>query len=90
MDEERFERLWERAEAEEYAMKLTEEYPAWRMRRRRTAGIVAGRALVLAVALPLVYTPLPSSKGNEMAVYCNNSDIEESHWTEMADALLMS
>ena len=79
MDEKRFEALWERAEAEGYATRVAEEYPGWRARR-----IVAGVALVLAVATPLVYTPMP-----EMKVYCNNAAYDESHWTDMASNLLM-
>ena len=84
MDEKRFEALWERAEAEGYATRLAEEYPGWRARRRRAGGIVAGVALVLAVATPLVYTPMP-----EMKVYCNNAAYDKSHWTDMASNLLM-
>ena len=39
---------------------------------------------VLAMATPLVYTPMP-----EMKVYCNNAAYDENHWTDMASNLLM-
>lgn len=88
IDEKRFNELWEQAEAEKYSKDLAAEYPAWRTRTRRRASTMAGLALVVAVALPLTLSP-GSSRGYEK-VYCNNKAFSESHWTEMADALLMS
>lgn len=84
MDDKRFDALWQRAEAESYASRLAAEYPAWRTRRRRTAGIMSAMVLAIAVAAPLVYHPRPS-----VHIYCNNPAINDNHWTEMADALLM-
>ena len=84
IDEKRFNELWEKAESEKYAKEMTAEYPAWRTRTRRRAALV----LVVAVALPLTLSP-GSSRGYEK-VYCNNKAFSDSHWTEMADALLMS
>lgn len=88
IDEKRFNELWEKAESEKYTKEMTAEYPAWRTRTRRAASAVAGLALVVAVALPLTLSP-GSSRGYEK-VYCNNKAFGDSHWTEMADALLMS
>ncbi len=84
MDEKRFEELWERAEANEYATKLAAEFPAWRAARRRTAGIVTGMALTIAVAAPLAFHPHSSEH-----IYCNNSSYSDSYWTETASALLL-
>lgn len=84
MTNEDFDRLWERAEAGSHAARLAEEYPAWRTARRRNTGIVAGMALAVAVSLPLVNKIQPSEH-----IYCNNSAYSDSHWTEMADALLL-
>ena len=88
IDEKRFNELWEKAESEKYTKEMTAEYPAWRTRTRRTASTMAGLALVVAVALPLTLSP-GSSRGYEK-VYCNNKAFSDSHWTEMADELLMS
>ena len=88
IDEKRFNELWEQAEAEKYSKDLAAEYPAWRTRSRRMAGTVVGLALVVAVALPITLSP-DSTRGYEK-VYCNNKAFNDSHWTEMADALLMS
>lgn len=84
MDDKRFDALWQRAEAEGYASRLAAEYPSWRTRRQRTAGIMSAMVLAIAVATPLVYHPHPSAH-----IYCNNPAFNDSHWTEMADALLM-
>jgi hypothetical protein len=88
IDEKHFDELWERAEAERYTRGLAAEYPAWHTRRRRTAGIVAGLALVVAVALPITLSP--STPAGCKKIYCNNSTYSDSHWISMADALLMS
>jgi len=88
IDEKRFNELWEKAESEKYAKEMAAEYPAWRTRSRRMAGTVVGLALVVAVALPITLSP-GSTRGYEK-VYCNNKAFNDSHWTEMADALLMS
>ena len=88
IDEKRFNELWEKAESEKYAKEMTAEYPAWRTRTRRAASTMAALVLVVAVALPLTLSP-GSSRSYEK-VYCNNKAFSDSHWTEMADALLMS
>lgn len=87
MDDRRFDALWERARAEKYAEDLAGEYPAWRTQTRRTAGMVAGLALVLAVATPLM---LPSHMpANYEKVYCNHKNINDRQWVNLADELLM-
>ncbi len=83
-----FNELWEQAEAEHYASKLASEYPAWRTQRRHTAGMVAGIALILAVATPMMLTQ--SATGNSEKVYCNNAAYDDNHWVDMADELLMT
>lgn len=85
MDNKGFDALWQRAEAERYASQLAAEYPVWRANRRRTTGIVSSVVLAIAVAMPLANHFRPTEH-----IYCNNPAINDSHWTEMADALLMS
>ena len=88
MTNEDFDRLWEKAEAGRYATELSAEYPAWRRRQRRTAGMVAGVALVLAVATPLM---LPqNTTGTYSKVYCNRIDKPAQQWVDMAEDLLIS
>ena len=41
MNEQEFERLWQAAEAENYAQQLRDEYPRWQARRRRNMGVAA-------------------------------------------------
>lgn len=84
IEERRFEELWERAEAREYATRLAAEFPAWHAGRKRAAGIVTSLALAVAVAVPLAHRPQPLER-----VYCNNTAYSDSHWTETAAALLM-
>lgn len=87
MDEKHFDELWERAETEKYVEDLTAQFPAWRTQRRRTAGMVAGLALVLAVATPLMLSQATPS-GYEK-IYCNRMDISDQQWVDLADELLM-
>ncbi|MBR4505923.1 MAG: hypothetical protein IKP21_04025 [Bacteroidales bacterium] len=84
IDDKHFDALWERAQAEKYAESLAAEYPAWRSRRRRNAGMVAGVALLLAVSAPIALGHQPAQR-----IYCNNAAFGDSHWTETANALLM-
>ena len=84
---ESFEELWKELEAESYGTRLAAEYPAWRTRRRRTAGVVAGVALVLAVASPLM---LQHSRQDTVAkVYSNRAGSADQQWLDLADGLLM-
>lgn len=86
INEQQFEELWARAEAEGSASRLAAQYPAWRARRRRTAGVVAGVALVLAVVTPLAS---PSTQIKSYGkVYSNNTSFSDQHWAEMAATLL--
>lgn len=88
MKEERFEELWTRAEAGHYASELAAEYPAWRRRQRRAAGVVAGVALLVAVATPLM---LPQdTTATYSKVYCNRIDKPTQQWVDLAGELLIS
>lgn len=84
MNEERFERVWNRAEAAGYAARLASEYPSWRSRQRRRTGFVVGIALTIALSVPMLYSHLPEER-----VYCNNQAFDENHWRGMASTLLM-
>lgn len=89
INEEQFEQLWEKAGAEPYATKLAAEYPAWRVRRRRTMGIAAAVLLVVGISLPM----LQNNNGlgdNYLMAYCNQSDVDTEYWVNMADELLLN
>lgn len=91
IDEESFERLWERAEAEEYVSQMTAEYPHWRARRRRNAGLAAMAVVVAGAALPMLSTgtKLMTPSKTPTVTICNQPDISNQYWVDMADALLM-
>jgi ferric-dicitrate binding protein FerR (iron transport regulator) len=92
MDEERFEEIWERAEAEHYGQRLAAEYPAWRTRRNRMAGMAMLTLAAVGIALPLWQTslqPAPQEEGYTVA-YCNSLAIAGQSWANMADELLMN
>lgn len=87
-DNKTFDELWERAETERYAAQLTSEYPTWRAGRRRTTGIVATVAVILAVATPIM---LPHHKAGKFEkVYCNRANTQDQQWVALADELLTS
>lgn len=90
MNEQRFEELWERAEAEGYASRLASEYPVWRTKTRRTAGsIVAGLALMGAVAVPALMPYKTMDSTYYAKVYCNRTGTDNQHWIDLADELLV-
>ena len=89
MNEQRFEELWERAEAEGYASRLASEYPAWRTKTRRTAGMVAGLALMCAVSVPALMPHETMESTYYAKVYCNRTGTDNQHWVDLADELLV-
>ncbi len=89
INEEQFEQLWEKAGAEPYATKLAAEYPAWRVRRRRTMGIAAAVLLVVGISLPMLQNNNGLSD-NYLMAYCNQSDVDTEYWVNMADELLLN
>lgn len=89
VNEEQFEQLWEKAGAERYASMLAAEYPAWRVRRRRTMGVVAAVLLVAGMALPMLQNRNGLSDSYLMA-YCNRNDVDTEYWVSMADELLLN
>ena len=89
MNEQRFEELWERVEAEGYASRLATEYPAWRTKTRRTASMVAGLALVVAVAVPALMPHKTMESTYYAKVYCNRTGTDNQHWVDLADELLV-
>ncbi len=89
MNEQRFEELWGLAEAEGYATKLAAEYPVWRNKKRRTMGMVAGLALVIAVATPAMIPNNTMGEAYYSKVYCNRTGTTDQHWVGLADELLI-
>ena len=87
IDESRFEELWQQAGAGGRGRRLAGEYPAWRQRQRRAAGLAASLAVAAAVALPLL-TGSPAHD-NFDRVYCNHSGIPDTQWVSLAEDLLL-
>ena len=91
MDEERFEEIWEMAEAERYGQRLAAEYPAWRARRNRVAGLAVLAIAAVGFALPLLQnsSQLTTQHDGYTVAYCNQPDIADQYWVDMANTLLM-
>lgn len=91
MDKERFEEIWELAEADRYGQRLAAEYPAWRARRNRVVGMLAVAVIAVGVAVPLLRTGLPTTPTHDgyTASVCNRTGIADQYWVDMADQLLM-
>ncbi len=85
LTDEEFDQLWQRAEAERYGAKLSQEYPAWCARQRRRTGLVTVTAVMLAVAIPSL---MPHHNGYGK-IYGNSSDITEAQWVKIASDMLM-
>ena len=91
MNEDRFEDLWARAGASEYASQLAAEYPAWHALQRRRAGMVAGMALLLAVSTPVFHMfQRTGPHSPQQHVVCNRMDMPTQQWVDLADELLMT
>lgn len=89
MNEQKFEELWDRAEAEGYASRLASEYQGWRTKTRRTKGFVAGIALVIAVATPVFMPNRALDDPSKAKVFCNRTGTSEQYWIDLADELLI-
>lgn len=85
MTEEKFDALWQRAEAESHAERLAAGYPAWRQRQRRMTGIAAAVLVAAAVATPLLS---PSAENEFEHVYCNRTGTADAQWAAVAADLL--
>lgn len=92
MNEQEFEKLWQEAEAENYAQRLAAEYPAWRARRRRNMGVAASLILAVGIALPLFHRPQtasPAQHESYVVAYCNCPDVADQYWVDLASDLLI-
>lgn len=90
MNEEQFEALWQRAEAEGYAKRLASYYPEWRAHRRRVAGFTILIVAALSAATPFLLKPqLDTHNDAYLTAYCNRSGISDQYWVDMADELLL-
>ena len=87
MNEQEFNQLWQRAEGAERGRRLATEYPAWQQARRRTIGMMALLAVVVAVAVP-VLMPQHSNKEFEH-IYCNRTGTSDAHWASLASTMLI-
>ena len=86
MTNEEFDRLWQRAEVEGYAAKLSQEYPVWRAKQRRNSGYAVVLAVMMAVAIP---TLMPHHSGYGK-VYSNRGYIAEAQWVSLTSEILMT
>ena len=88
IDEKHFDELWERAEAERYAKSLRADYPGWRRRRLRDVGMAAVVLMAAGATLPLL-TGAQDGNDSYVVAYCNQADMADQYWVEMADELLV-
>ncbi len=86
MTNDEFDRLWQRAEVEGYAAKLSQEYPAWRAKQRRNSGFAVVVAVMMVVAIPML---MPHHDGYGK-VYCNRSNTAEAEWVSLTSEILMT
>ena len=90
MNEEQFEALWQKAEAEGYAKRLASDYPVWRARRRKVAGFAILFVAVMGAALPFLLNSQPEPHSDSYLIaYCNRENISTQYWVDMAEDLLM-
>ncbi|MBQ9474535.1 MAG: hypothetical protein IJU81_09030 [Bacteroidales bacterium] len=89
MSEQEFDALWQRAEAAPHTARLLAEYPAWRRNRSRTlvaASLITGVAIVISLLNNQQYR---ATDDNYTVAYCNQPDIADQYWVDMANTLLM-
>ena len=67
---------------------MTEEYPAWRQRQRRTLGVVAALLIVVTVAFT-VFTTQQRQLRNYEKVYCNRVGTPDAQWAALAAEMLL-
>ncbi len=85
MNEERFEELWQEAEAEGYGGRLAKGYGAWRQRQRRNGVVAAVTAALIITAIPLLTNQRAMDYEN---VYCNRTGSTDAQWAELAAEML--
>lgn len=88
MTDEQFEELWQRAECEQHAKRLTAQYPAWRAKRRRATGIAMASVALVAIVVPL--TMQGHLQHEQYAkVYCNRTGIADQQWVDLAAEMIL-
>lgn len=87
MKENRFEELWQQAEAQGYGRRLAAEFPDWQNRRRNThlAAAAIGVVVVVAALLTTLLRPAPDYD----KVYCNRAGTPQEQWVSLASEMLM-
>ena len=88
MTENEFEKLWQRAEGENYGQRLAEGYGEWNQRQRRIKSVVVASMLVAAVSVPL-FSSLHQPSQEYAKVYCNRTGTSEAQWDSLASEMLM-
>jgi len=88
MTENKFDVLWQRAEAEGYSKRLAKEYPIWRQKQRRTLSVVAALLIVATLAVSL-YTMQARQPQDYEKVYCNRVGTTDAQWAALAAEMLM-
>ncbi len=87
MKENRFEELWQKAEAQGYGRRLAAEFPDWQNRRRNTR--LAAAAIVAVVAIATLLTTLLRPSPDYDKVYCNRAGTPQEQWVALASEMLM-
>lgn len=86
MNEERFEELWQEAEAEGHGGRLAKGYSAWRQRQRRIGAVAAVTAVLIITAVPLL---TPHQSMDYEHVYCNRTGSTDAQWADLAAEMLI-
>ena len=91
MNNDRFEHLWQTAEAERYSAKMAGGYGAWRTGVRRKVGVAAMSLALLAVGVPLASNLAGRGMQTDsyLAAHSNCKEISNQYWVDMAEDLLL-
>lgn len=87
MTQNKFDELWQRAEAESYSQQLALEYPIWQQKQRKRT-VVATFVVVLVVTV-LLFTSHLHQPQNYEKVYCNRVGTTDIQWANLAAEMLI-
>ena len=88
MTENEFDKLWQQAEVEGYGQRLAAEYPVWRRKQQRIAGVVTASLAVVVLAVAVLFAQLQQTRDYEK-VYCNRVGTTDAQWASLAAEMLM-
>ena len=87
LNDEAFERLWERAATQQAAENLSHDFPAWQRQQRRRRNAVMSVAAVCVMGASVWFGFTPSNKGYD-SVSCNRDGYASEYWIQVANDML--